>query len=103
MVDHPPNQRVMFTNQARDVQDRHDFGKLHDKSLKQQGESAVRSGPRDRHPANTATGAVNTGSSGMETGFMLEEVQVAPSQFVRIVCLGSRSGQAKVEPRAKSK
>jgi hypothetical protein len=25
----------------------------------------------------------------METGFMLEEVQVAPSQFVRIVCLGS--------------
>jgi hypothetical protein len=26
----------------------------------------------------------------METGFMLEEVQVAPSQFVRIVCLGSR-------------
>lgn len=45
-------------------------------------------------------------SAGVEIGFVLEEVEVAPSQDFRIVGLGvvgAEGGQGKVEPRGKSR
>ena len=78
MVDYPPNECVVLPDQSSGCGDGHHFGKLHDKGFEEQGETAVGSGPRDS----------DAGSAVVEIGFMLEEVEVAPSQSFRIVGIG---------------
>lgn len=87
MVDYPPKQRVVFTDQASGGEDDHHFGKLHYKGFEEQGKTAVRSGPRNSDAVDAATGTLDAGSAGVEIGLMLEEVEVAPSQGFRIVGL----------------
>ena len=93
MVEDAPNQGIVFTDQARGSQDGHGLDELDDESFKQQGESAVRSGPGYVDAAYAAQGTLDARGAGVEIGLVLEEVQVAPGEGVGVVGLAGSGAE----------
>src|ERR1035438_208113 len=84
-VEDAPNAGVVFTDQARGRPDGHGLDELDKEGFKQQGETAVGSGPGDVDAVNAAPGTLDAGGTGVEQGSVLEEVQVAPSESLGVV------------------
>ena len=76
---------VMLIYHVSNSSDRKVFGKLHNPTFEEQSETGAFSGPRHADSFYAMLAAPHPWQVGMDIGFVLEEVKVAPSSGRRIV------------------
>jgi len=87
VVNHPPQARVADADDAGRGQNRHLSHQGHGGLLEQQSEAAALPSPRRLDPFDTVVGAVHPGQPGGDIAMMLEEIEVAPGEFLEVVGL----------------
>ena len=85
VVENPPQTGVMFANQTAGCGHRHHRHHRHDQGLEQQREAAALSGPRYRNALDATCLAGDARHPGVEVGLVLEEIEMAPGHFLRVI------------------
>lgn len=85
MADEPPRSRVVLADLFGDVRDRLAFRQFHDHRPEQEREPAARTCPRHRRSPHAVLRARHPWHGGVDERLVLEEIQVMPRAFHRVM------------------
>lgn len=85
MANEQPQPRVVLADLRRDVRHRLRLGELDDHGLEQEREPTARPRPRHRNRPDAMGRAGHARHERVDVGLVLEEVQMAPRAFRRVV------------------